>query len=61
MEETEFLKMLTDLTAFMKNSAEKQHELAVQVDRMADAFYRSLCVIETLQNRVETLEKQIKS
>ena len=61
MNETEILKMLADLTTSVKNSAEKQHELAVQVDRMADALYRSLCVIETLQNRVEMLEKQIKS
>ena len=29
MNETEFLKMLADLTASVKNSAEKQHELAV--------------------------------
>ena len=61
MNETEFLKMLADLTASVKNSAVKQHELAVQVDRIADALYRSVCVIENLQSRVETLEKQTKS
>ena len=61
MNETKFLEMLAVLTVLVKNSAEKQHELAVQVERMADALYRSLCLIETLQNRVETLEKQIKS
>ena len=61
MNETVILKMLTDLTTSVKNSAEKQHELAMQVERMADTLYRSLCLIETLQNRVETLEKQIKS
>ena len=61
MNETEFLKMLTDLTASVRNSAEKQHELAVQVDRMADALYRSVCVIENLKKRIETLEKQTKS
>lgn len=61
MNETEFLKMLADLTASVKNSAEKQHELAMQVDRMADALYRSVCIIENLKKRIETLEEQIKS
>ena len=54
-------KIVADLVTSVKENAKTQEKLATQVDRMADALYRSLCVIETLQNRVETLEKQIKS
>ena len=61
MNKINILQMLTDLSASVRKSAENQHELSVQVDRMADALYRSLCVIENLQSRVETLEKQTKS
>ena len=57
----ELTKIVTDLVASVKENVETQEKLATQVDRIADALYRSLCVIETLQNRVETLEKQIKS
>ena len=54
-------KLVTDLVTSIKENAEMQHNLATQVDRMADALYQSLCVIENLKSRVETLEKQIKS
>lgn len=54
-------KLVTDLVTSIKENAETQHNLASQVDRMADALYRTLCVVESLQSRVETLEKQIKS
>ena len=54
-------KIVADLVTSVKENAETQEKLATQVDRMADALYRALCVIETLQNRVETLEKQSKS
>ena len=57
----ELTKIVADLVTSVKENVETQEKLATQVDRMADALYRSLCVIETLQNRVETLEKQIKS
>ena len=57
----ELTKIVADLVTSVNENVETQEKLATQVDRMADALYRSLCVIETLQNRVETLEKQIKS
>lgn len=59
MSETE--KLVTDLVASIKENAKTQHSLAIQVDRLSDALYRTLCVVESLQNRVETLEKQIES
>lgn len=57
----ELTKLVTDLVTSVKDNAETQSKLAIQVDRMADALYQSLCVIEKLKSRVETLEKQIKS
>lgn len=57
----ELTKLVTDLATSVKDSTETQEKLAIQVNRMADALYRALCIIDTLQNRVETLEKQSKS
>lgn len=54
-------KLVTDLVTSIKENAETQHNLATQVDRIADALYQSLRVIKNLKSRVETLEKQMKS
>lgn len=57
----ELTKTIAELVTLIKNNTETQDKLATQVDLLANALYKSLCVVETLRNRVIALEKQIKS